>query len=271
MIDSNYLHAVGVIGGLSHESSDGYSAGIHNLVNQALGGLNNAELIQRDVNFAEVREDMLAGDWSGISGFLSNMADSLTFIGAEYVAVASNTVHKIAPMIEARIGGDRFIHIADCIGQRCVELIDGNRAKYPKMYSKDEPRRVLLLGTLETMEGDSIRSRLEGYGLEISIPGQLERTVLNDRIFNEFCHGEITDDAQKWYLHMIQDALTLQPVDAVVLGCTELPLIYCEAELQKLLAMLQANGDRPLSVVDSKQAHIAGLAKACLGQWKVSD
>lgn len=104
------LHTVGVIGGLSHESSDGYSAGIHNLVNQALGGLNNAELIQRDVNFAEVREDMLAGDWEDVGYYLANVADSLTFIGAEYVAVASNTIHKIAPTIEARIGLS-LIHI----------------------------------------------------------------------------------------------------------------------------------------------------------------
>lgn len=265
------LHTVGVIGGLSHESSDGYSAGIHNLVNQTLGGLNNAELIQRDVNFAEVREDMLAGDWEDVGYYLANVADSLTFIGAEYVAVASNTIHRIAPTIEARIGSDRFIHIADCIGQRCVELIDGNRAKYPNAYSKDEPRRVLLLGTLETMEGDFLKDRLKKYDLTVDTPGSLDASILNDCIFSELCHGKITESTQKWYLRMIQGILTVQPVDAIILGCTELSLLYDEFNLAHLTSILNSNGDRPLSVVDSKQAHIAGLAKACLGQWKVSD
>jgi len=260
---------VGIIGGLSHESSDGYSAGIHDLVNQALGGLNNAELIQRDVNFEEIHEDMLAGDWDGIGFFLSNVAESLTYIGAQYVAVASNTIHKIAPDIEARIGADRFIHIADCIGQRCVEVTDQHHTKWPEMYDEAEPRRVLLLGTLETMAGDFIQQRLQKYDLEISTPGALDQSILNDKIFSELCHGEVTEDTQKWYLHMIQDALSLQPVDAIILGCTELSLLYNEFDLAHLTSVLNANGERPLAVVDSKKSHIIGIAKACLGQWTV--
>lgn len=265
-MDSN-LVMVGVIGGLSHESSDGYSKGIHTLVNQALGGLNNAELIQQDVNFAEIREDMLAGDWEGIGKYLSNVAETLTYIGARYIAVASNTIHKIAPAIESRIGKDRFIHIADCIGRRCVTEIEKNRTKLPGFYEENEQKRVLLLGTRETMTGDFLRTRLEEYDLSIETPDEVNMHILDDRIFGELCHGDIGEDIQKWYLHMIQDALSGQPVDAIVLGCTELSLIYDEFNLAHRLEILQANAGRPVAVIDSKQAHIRGIAQACLGQW----
>lgn len=269
-MDSN-LVMVGVIGGLSHESSDGYSKGIHEIVNRTIGGLNNAELIQQDVNFAEIREDMLADDWVGIGEYLSNVAETLTYIGARYVAVASNTIHKVAPAIEARIGEDRFIHIADCIGRRCVVEIEQNRMKYPEFYNADGPKKVLLLGTRETMTGSFLRERLEEYGLIIETPDEISMRMLDDRIFNELCHGDIGEDIQKWYLHMIRNALNGQPVDAIILGCTELSLIYDEFNLAHRVDMLQANGNRPFAVIDSKQAHIMGIAQACLGQWKGSD
>lgn len=270
ILDST-VKLVGVIGGLSHESSDGYSKGIHEIVNRALGGLNNAELIQYDVNFAEIREDMLAGDWEGIGSYLAGVAETLTYVGAQYVAVASNTIHKVAPEIEARIGADRFIHIADCIGQRCVAEIEQNRTRCPEFYNADDPKKVLLLGTRETMTGSFLRERLEKYGLIIETPDEVSMRMLDDRIFNELCHGEVGEEIQKWYLHMVQDTLNGQPVDAIVLGCTELSLIYDEFNLAHRVDMLQANGHRPFAVVDSKQTHIMGIAEACLGQWKGSD
>lgn len=265
------LTMVGLIGGLSHESSDGYLKGIHALVNSELGGLNNAEIIQRDVNFAEVREDMLAGEWDEIGYYLSNVAESLITIGARYVAVASNTIHKVAPYLENCIGAGKFIHIADCIGRRCVREIEQNRTRWPEFYQADEPKRVLLLGTRETMVGDFLRQRLEHYDLAIEVPDSLSMRVLDDRIFGELCHGEVKEEAQKWYLHMLHDCLTAQPVDAIILGCTELSLLYDEFNLAHRLEVLKANNDRPLAVIDSKQAHIAGIAQACLGQWKGSD
>ena len=269
-MDSN-LKIVGIIGGLSHESSDDYSKGIHVLVNKALGGLNNAELIQYDVNFAEIRKDMLGNQWGKIGHYLGDVAESLTMIGAQYVAVASDTAHKIAPDIEDCIGKDRFLHIADCIGQRCIREIDQKRALCPELYGPNEPKRVLLLGKMETMTGSFLHARLEGYKLAIYTPDRTNMKLLDNYVSNELYHNIILEETQKWYLGMIKDMLSQNPVDAIILGCTELSLLYDEFNLAHRLEVLEANGDRPFAVIDSKQAHIIGIAQACLGQWKGSD
>lgn len=258
---------VGVIGGLSHESSDDYSAGVHRLVNQTLGGLNNAKYLQLDVNFAEIREDMLAGKWSDIGYFLGCTAKALTEIGAQYIAVASNTIHRVAPSIEEFIGPEKFIHIGDCIGQCCIAEIDENREQNPQFYD-DDTKRVLLLGTQETMAGDFIEQKLRKYGLLVSTPNLDNARKLNTIIFDELCKGKIKQKSQIWYLNMIQETLNRRPVDAIILGCTELAMLYNECDLSRHIEGSGANNDLPLAVIDSKRAHIQGIAEACLGQWK---
>lgn len=262
------MKMVGVIGGLSHESSDSYSEGVHNIVNRKLGGLHNAHYVQRDVDFHEIRQDMLSGKWDDIGYFMGTLAKALIDFGADYVAMASNTIHKIAPEVEAFIGRERFIHIADCVGWRCAEEIEANREQHPQYYD-DDVRRVLLLGTKETMVGDFIKQHLEDYDLTVVVPSLSDMEELDAKIFNELCHGVINRQTRNWFSFILKDILSRRPIDAIVLGCTELSLLHSASELANTLELLQANGDRPLTVVDSKEAHIQGIAEACLGQWKV--
>lgn len=262
------MKMVGVIGGLSHESSDGYSKGVHDIVNRKLGGLHNAHYVQRDVDFEEIRQDMLAGKWDDIGYFIGTLAKALIEFGSDYVAVASNTIHKIAPDIEAFIGKEHFIHIADCVGWRCSEEIEANREQHPQYYD-DDVKRVLLLGTKETMTGDFIRQRLENYGLTVDVPSRLDIEDLDAKIFNELCHGIVNRQTRNWFSFMLKDILSRRPIDAIILGCTELSLLHDASDLANTLDLLQANGDRPLAVIDSKMAHIQGIAEACLGQWTV--
>jgi len=265
------LNLIGVIGGLSHESSDGYSASIHNFINQELGGHNNAPYVQFDINFAEVRHYMDDDGWGAISRLLSDAAASLVSIGAQYVGMASNTVHKVAPDIISRIGSEHFIHIGDCIAERCLERIEVNHALWSESRTDCQSHRVLLLGTLETMTKDFIKSRLERRNLEVVVPRQKDMQTLDELIFQQLCrHNKVNLETRDWYLNMILDMLDEAQPDVVVLGCTELSLLYNEEDLTKRLEVSAADYG-PIAVVDSKQAHIIGLAQAALGQWQVSD
>lgn len=252
-MDPKKLHICGIIGGMSHHSSSKYPCVIHDNVNLALHEHNCADLMTRDVNFQRIREKMLSGQWDAIATEMADIAEWMVAGGAERVAIATNTVHKIAAQVTARIGEDHFLHIADCIARQC---------------QKQQVKKVLLLGTAETMSGDFISGRLEQNGLTVVTPVPAIQKELNNIIFDELCHDLVKAESVEWYWSALRNTLTANPVDGIILGCTELSMLVNPFVLSHTGELWQYNGDKPFQAIDSTQAQIDGIVDVCLGEWQ---
>lgn len=252
-MDPKTTHICGIIGGMSHHSSSKYPCVIHDNINLALREHNCADLMTRDVNFQRIRENMLSGQWDAIATEMADIAEWMVTGGAERVAIATNTVHKIAAKVAARIGEDHFLHIADCIARQC---------------QKQQVKKVLLLGTAETMSGDFISGRLGRNGLTVVAPAPAIQKVLNDIIFDELCHDLVKAESVAWYESALRNTLATNPVDGVILGCTELSMLIDSFKLSHTSELWQYNDNRPFQVIDSTQAQIDGIVEVCLGQWQ---
>ncbi|MCI8588883.1 MAG: amino acid racemase, partial [Bacilli bacterium] len=148
------MKTIGILGGMSYESSLHYYDRINRQVNDICGDLTSCRMFLYSVNFEEIRKLMLEGDWEKIGAILSEVAKKLESVGCDYVAIATNTIHKVANIIEDKIGIP-LIHIADCVSEKCHE----------KKVSQ-----VLLLGTRYTMTEDFLKNRLEKNGLTVVVP-----------------------------------------------------------------------------------------------------
>lgn len=253
MMDPKQTYICGVIGGMSYHSSSKYPRIIHDAVNQALGGHNCADLMTRDVNFQKIREKMTSDDWRLIGQQMAEIAKWMVDGGAARVAIATNTVHKVAGQVTAEIGEDHFLHIGDSIARQC---------------QKQHAQKVLLLGTAETMSGDFIRGRLEQNGLEVVTPQLAVQHVLNDVIFDELCHGKVKEESLEWYYSVLKNMLATNPIDAIILGCTELSMLAKPFELSHTEELWQYNHGQPFTVIDSTEAQIAAIVQVCLGEWQ---
>ncbi len=205
---------LGIIGGMSWESSAEYYRYINRGVAERLGGLNSADLILRSVNFEPLEKLQHQGDWTAIAQALSEAAVSLERAGAGALMLATNTMHKVAPIIEESISIP-FLHIADAVGKRI-------RAANMK--------RVGLLGTAFTMEEDFYSVRLtDNFGLEVIIPSAAEREFIHRVIYRELCLGIFNPESQKRFLDII-DGLKARGASGVILGCTEIPLLITQED-----------------------------------------
>jgi aspartate racemase len=202
------MKTIGLIGGMSWESSLLYYRLINQGVQQRLGGLHSAELLMHSVDFAPIEQLQHCGDWDGASKILIDAARRLEAGGADFFLIGTNTMHQVAPAVTAAVDIP-LLHIADATAQRLL----GN-----------EVRRVGLLGTAFTMELDFYRERIEHHGIEVVVPDLHDRQMVHDIIYQELCLGKIDDDSREVYLAII-DRLRAQHIDGVILGCTEIGLL----------------------------------------------
>lgn len=203
------MKTIGILGGMSWESSLEYYRLINEMVAERLGGLASAKLLMYSVNFEEYENMMRSGDWGVIGDRLAERAKALETAGAECMLIATNTVHKVAGRVREAISAP-LLHIADAAGREIKRL--GHA-------------RVALLGTKFTMLEDFYSRRLkEGFGVDVLTPDPETSEYMNEAIFGELCKGVFKPETRGRFLEIIED-LAGKGARAAVLGCTEIPLL----------------------------------------------
>jgi aspartate racemase len=202
------MRTIGVIGGMSWESSLLYYRLINQAVRDRLGGLHSARMLMYSVDFAPLETLQHQGDWDGASAIVIDAALRLEAGGADFILIASNTMHQVAEAV-ANAVNIPLLHIADATAQQLLG---------------EKVRRVGLLGTAFTMELDFYRQRIEQQSIEIVVPELHDRQMVHDIIYQELCLGKIDEDSREVYLAII-DRLRAQRIEGVILGCTEIGML----------------------------------------------
>ena len=203
------MKTIGLLGGMSWESTIPYYRLINEGIKQQLGGLHSARLLLHSVDFHEIEACQSRGEWDKAGDILAQAAIGLQQAGAEGIVLCTNTMHKVAEAIESRCSLP-FLHIADATG---------------RVISAQGMRRVALLGTRYTMEQDFYRGRLEQqFAIECLIPDADARATINQVIFDELCLGQFTEASRQYYVEVIE-ALAAQGAEGVIFGCTEIGLL----------------------------------------------
>ncbi len=212
------MRTIGLIGGMSWESSAEYYRIINQRVRDSLGPLRSAQLLMYSVDFGPVEQAQHAGRWDDTAVILEDAARRLQAGGAECVVLCTNTMHRVAPRIEAAVSIP-FLHIADSAGAAAVEA---------------GTLTVGLLGTAFTMEQDFLKARLAAQGLTVLVPEADERQAVHRIIYDELCVGVISDASREVYLRVIE-SLAARGAQAIILGCTEISLLvkpeHCDLPL----------------------------------------
>ena len=227
------MKTIGLIGGMSWESTAHYYGVINQEAAARLGGLHSAPLIVHSVDFAPIAEMQAAGDWGSAGHQLAEIARGLEAAGAEVIGLATNTMHIVADQIIDAISVP-FVHIADPTSDALLG---------------DKFETVGLLGTRFTMEMSFYRDRLAQRGLASLIP-EVDRTNLNGIIYEELCRGIIREESRRIYVSAIEK-LAARGAEAVILGCTE-------------ITMLIDDSVSPLPVYDTTDLHARALVTAAL-------
>ena len=207
------MKTIGLLGGMSWESTVTYYQIINDSINKNLGGYHSAKILLYSVDFAEIEECQANGDWDKSAIILGVAAKKLEQAGADFLIICTNTMHKVAPQIQKCIQIP-IIHIADATADELM---------------KQNITRVALLGTKYTMEQDFYRKRLEKKGIEVFIPKQEDIEIVNQIIYDELCFGIIKDTSRKQYIRIIEE-LKHMGAEAVILGCTEIGLLIKEKD-----------------------------------------
>jgi len=203
------MKTIGLIGGMSWESTATYYRLINEGIKKFYGGFHSAKILLYSVDFAEIEKLQVAGKWEEAGQLLSDAACRLERAGADCMMICTNTMHKVADQVASSIRIP-LLHIADATAERIV---------------KDGVKTVGLLGTSFTMEQEFYRGRLESrYGLQVVIPDETERTFVHDVIFNELCLGQIKENSRLEY-RRIAENLSRRGAEAIILGCTEISLL----------------------------------------------
>ncbi|ARM84550.1 aspartate/glutamate racemase family protein [Marinobacter salarius] len=228
------MKTIGLLGGMSWESTQTYYRLINEGVKSRLGGLHSAKLVLYSVDFAEIEALQHQGDWPATARILSGAALSLENAGADFLMIGTNTMHKVAPEIEEAINIP-LLHIADATA---------------KVLTQDNIQRVGLLGTRFTMEQAFYRERLEAAGIEVVTPDAPRRAEVHRVIYEELCQGEIQAPSREAYLDVI-NSLAEQGAQAVILGCTEIGLLIKQT-------------DTPVPLYDTTAIHAAQAVNQAL-------
>ena len=202
------VKTIGLLGGMSWQSSIEYERMINQGVHEALGGTSSADLIVRSYDFARIEALQEAGDWEACGAILALDAQRLEAFGAEIVVLCTNTMHVVAPAIEAALSVP-FLHLGDTTGDAVVAA---------------GLRTVALLGTRYTMEHDFYRSRLRDRGLTVLVPDEPDRTTVHDVIYDELVRGVVSDGSRRTMLGIIA-RLVERGAEGVIAGCTEIELL----------------------------------------------
>ena len=220
------MKTIGLIGGMSWESTANYYRDINERVKQRLGGLHSARILLYSVDFQEIERLQHQGRWDEAGEQLGDIARRLEGAGADVVALCTNTMHKVAPAIEAALRVP-FLHIADPTAQAVKQAGIG---------------RIGLLGTRFTMEEDFYRGRLvQRHGLDVIVPDPAERETIHRVIYDELCLGKVEERSRRAYREIIAH-LVERGAEGVILGCTE-------------IAMLVSPADSPVPLFDTTQLH----------------
>ena len=231
------MKTIGIIGGMSWESSLEYYRILNKLVKQKLGGLHSAKSVMVSVDFGPIEELMSQGDWDQVGGYLKTAARQVEQGGADLLLIATNTMHKMYEQVRQAVSVP-VLHIADACAPSIQEA---------------GLTRVGLLGTKYTMEQDFYRARLEDrFGFEVIIPGDTDRALVDQIIFEELVLGKIIPASKSEYLRVIND-LVAQGAEGIILGCTEIMLLV-QAE------------DVPVPVFDTTYLHIEMAVQIALGE-----
>ncbi len=203
------MKTIGLLGGMSWESTIIYYRAINQGIKNSLGGLHSAKIVMYSVDFEPIEKLQHQGDWEAVAALLSKEAKNIQSAGADFLVICTNTMHKVAPQIENEIDIP-LLHIADATAETIVR----NRLK-----------KVGLLGTVFTMEQDFYKGRLiNRYGLDVITPNSDDRQIVHRIIYEELCLGEVKEDSRSEYLRVI-DSLASQGAEAVILGCTEIGIL----------------------------------------------
>lgn len=228
------MKTIGLLGGMSWESTVTYYQIINEVVKRELGGLHSAKVLLYSVDFSEIEKYQADGDWDKSAQVLSEAAERLEAAGAELMVICTNTMHKVAPQIQEKITIP-LLHIA---GATAEEL------------KKRGVNKVALLGTKYTMLQDFYKHKLMEEDIQVLIPDEADVETVNDIIYHELCLGVISRESKEKYLRIIE-GLSQKGAQGVILGCTEIGLLIQQK-------------DTPLPVFDTTQIHAEKAALLAL-------
>lgn len=208
------MKTIGLLGGMSWESTLTYYQEINAGVKKTLGGLHSARIVIYSVDFDPIEKLQHRGDWEATARILANAACSIEAAGADFFLICTNTMHKVVEQVQAAVNIP-LLHIADATATALLE---------------NKVQRVGLLGTAFTMEQDFYKGRLvDKHGLEVLVPDEDDRRQVHDVIYNELCLGTINPQSKQAYIDII-DRLAQKGAQAVILGCTEIGLLIGQAD-----------------------------------------
>ena len=225
---------IGLLGGMSWESSAEYYRLANQLVRDRLGGLHSARLVLASVDFADVERLQVAGLWEEAGQLLGEVARGVEAAGAEMLLLCTNTMHKVADQVQAAVSIP-LLHLADATA--AAVRLDGLST-------------VGLLGTAFTMEQDFYRDRLAGHGLHVLVPDAADRAVVHRIIYEELCLGVVREASRQAYRRVIE-RLVAAGAEGVILGCTEIDLLVGAA-------------DSPVPVYPTTRLHVEAAVTAAL-------
>ncbi|NRP10431.1 Aspartate racemase [Marinobacterium sp. xm-a-121] len=229
------MNTIGLLGGMSWESTLSYYKAINEGVKKRLGGLHSAQIALYSVDFDQIEKLQHEGNWDGTAEILTEAAQRVEAAGADFLLICTNTMHKVAPQIESGINIP-LIHIADATAETLVSR---------------GIQKVGLLGTAFTMEQDFYKGRLtDKYGLDVIVPDANDRSFIHRVIYEELCLGTVTAEAKDGYLLVI-DRLAAEGAEAVILGCTEIGLLVKQE-------------DTEVDLFDTTEIHAQAAVNACL-------
>lgn len=228
------MKTIGLIGGMSWESTVTYYQIINETIKEQLGGLHSAKIILYSVEFSEIEEYQSRGEWDKAALVLTDVAKKLEQAGAEFILICTNTMHKVAPNIQREISIP-ILHIGDATAEQ---------------LEKHDMKKVALLGTKYTMTQDFLKERIQEKGIDVLIPDAKEIELINRIIFDELCLGQIKDSSRNEYVRIMND-LKEQGAQGVILGCAEIVLLIKQE-------------DSPLPIYDTAEIHALAAAKKAL-------
>lgn len=228
------MKTIGLLGGMSWESSDIYYQQLNRKIQQLYGGLHSAKVILSSVDFHEIEQLQRENRWDEAGQYLAQLAMQLELAGAEVIALCTNTMHKVAEQIESAVQVP-FLHIVDATTQ---------------VIKKQNIQCVGLLGTAFTMQQDFYKARFIAQGIEVLTPTLADQMIVHDVIYQELCRGKINASSKHEYLRIIQTMLQ-QGAEGIILGCTEIGLLIQQQDLQ-------------VPIFDTTHIHVDALVKFSL-------
>lgn len=208
------MKTIGLIGGMSWESTQSYYQLLNQGIKNKLGGLHSAKIVLVSLDFAEIAMLQQQQDWPQMAEILIKAAKQVEAAGADYLLICTNTMHKLAEQVQAAVAIP-LLHIADAIGENLIQ---------------HNFKKVALLGTQFTMEQDFYKQRLaDKFAIDVLIPDAQGRETVHRVIYDELCKGIISPQSKAEYLTII-DNLTQQGAEAIILGCTEIALLVQQAD-----------------------------------------